>query len=119
MRTILSHKEFEKLVQEGIDLIPEKILKKLENVEICIEDKCFLDKPNSIILGLYQGVPKNKRWNYAQVLPDKISIYKQSIEKIAKNKEDIKRIVAKTVHHEVAHHFGFSEKEIRDLEKKR
>ncbi len=118
MRTILSNQEFEQLTKEGIDLIPEKILAKLENVEICIEDK-FYYKGNNLVLGLYQGVPKNKRWHYGQVLPDKITIFKKSIEKIAKNREDLKKIVAKTIHHEIAHHFGFSEKGIRDLEKKR
>ncbi len=119
MRTILNYQEFEKLVQEGIDLIPENILQKMENVDICIEDKYYLNKSNSLILGLYQGVPKSKRGScYGQVLPDKITIFKKAIEKVAKDKEDIKKIVAKTVYHEIAHHFGFSEKEIRELEQK-
>ncbi len=118
MRTVLTTQEFEKLVQEGIDLIPEDILQKLENVEICVENK-EEKRNNSLVLGLYQGVPKNKRWSYGQVLPDKITIFKKSIEKIAKNKEDIKKIVAKTVYHEIAHHFGFSEKEIKNLKHSR
>ncbi|MDD5606248.1 MAG: metallopeptidase family protein [Candidatus Pacebacteria bacterium] len=119
MRTILSDQEFEKLVKQGIDLIPENILKKLENIEICIEDKYLFNKSGSLVLGLYQGIPKIKRWGYGQVLPDKITIFKKSIEKIAKDQKDIKKIIAKTVYHEIAHHFGYSEKEVRKLEKKR
>ncbi len=113
----LNNQEFEELVKDGIDLVPEKILKKMENVEICLEDKLYKNKDNSLVLGLYQGVPKTVRTNYGQVLPDKITIFKGSIEKIARNKEEVKRIVAETIHHEIAHHFGFSEEGIKKLNK--
>ena len=39
----LSKEKFEEIVQEGIKAIPEKFLKKLENVSIVVEDE-----PNEI-----------------------------------------------------------------------
>ena len=111
---MLTEEGFKQLVEEGIKDIPERILKNMENVEICIEDE-FKDN----ILGLYEGVPKNVRCSYCFILPDKITIFKKPIERMAKDKEDIRRIVKETVWHEIAHHFGFNEKEVSRLSKKR
>ncbi|KUK66544.1 MAG: Uncharacterized protein XD85_0143 [Parcubacteria bacterium 34_609] len=117
----MDHNEFEKIVVEGIQAIPEKFLEKLDNVDIVIEEgptREQLEKlkirNNDHLLGLYEGVPKTERWNYAQVLPDKITIFKNSIEKIANSEKEIKEIVRDTVWHEIAHHFGMSEKQVRD-----
>ncbi len=115
--------EFEELVNEGIKAIPKRFLEKLNNIEIVIEDeptpeqirKLKLSK-NSTIFGLYEGIPQTKRWHYGQVLPDKITIFKNPIEEIARSEEEIKEIVKNTVWHEIAHHFGFDEKRIRELE---
>ncbi len=118
--------EFEKLVEEGIKTIPKRFLKKLNNVDIVIEDEPTLYQLNklrarkgSFILGLYEGVPQTNRWHYGQVLPDKITIFKKPIERIASSDEEIKEIVKNTVWHEIAHHFGLNEKEIREAEIKR
>jgi len=122
----MDHNEFEKIVIEGIRTIPEKFLKKLDNVDIVIEERPTKEqlrelkvKNNNQLLGLYEGVPKTERWNYAQVLPDKITIFKDSIEKIANSEKEIKEIVRDTVWHEIAHHFGMSEKQVRSSEKRR
>jgi len=122
----MNDKEFEEIVKEGIDAIPKRFLEKLSNVEICIEEepKSYqLDKvdrkKNSLILGLYEGIPQIDRGGYGQVLPDKITIFKKSIERIAKSKEEIKKTVRDTVWHEIAHHFGMNEAEVRRAEKKR
>ncbi len=127
--------EFEKIVEEGIKAIPKRFLEKLENVDICIEEestpfqfKKLRVKKNSLLLGLYEGIPQTERRHYAQVLPDKITIFKKPIEKIAHSrhrrgspeaaKEEIKEIVKNTVWHEIAHHFGMNEKRVREIEKK-
>ncbi len=118
MRTILNNEEFEDLVKQGIDLIPEHILQKLENVDICIENKVY-EKSGSLVLGLYQGVPKTKRWKYGQVLPDKITIFKKSIEKNTSDPKEKEELIKNVVWHEIAHHFGFDEKDAQRLGKKK
>jgi len=117
---------FEKLVREGIDAIPQEHLKKLDNVEIVIEDnptseqiKKLKIRKNYSLLGLYEGIPKTERWGYAQVLPDKITIFKNQIEKMTQSEEEIKKLVKDTVWHEIAHHFGMNEKQVRKSEIKR
>jgi len=122
----MTSKRFEKLVDEGIKAIPEKFLKKLDNVDIVIEEELTLyqleklkAKTKPLILGLYEGIPQTKRRHYGQVLPDKITIFKKPIEKIASSEKEIKEIIKNTVWHEIAHHFGMSEKRVREIEKNR
>ncbi len=140
----MEREKFEKLVKEGIKDIPERFLKKLDNVDIIIEDmptpyqlRKLRVRENSLIFGLYEGVPQTKRENYGQVLPDKITIFQKPIEQAARSSvvdetsshlnasldlrlaRVIKEIVKNTVWHEIAHHFGFDEREVREMETKR
>jgi len=119
----MQKKDFELLVKKGIDVIPKEFLEKLDNVEIVIEDDPTVEqlkklkiKNNSLIFGLYEGVPKTKRWGYAQILPDKITIFKNQIEKSCQDENKIKEIVKDTVWHEIAHHFGMDEQRVRKAE---
>ncbi len=123
----MNKREFEKLVEKSISSLPEKIQKMMENVAICIEDNDFGIKKgkggvkiSGNLLGLYQGIPKTT-WGRGIVsgsLPDKITIFKENIEKTAKTNEEIEELVKIVVWHEIAHHFGFGEKETRRLESK-
>lgn len=120
----MNREKFEKLVNEGIGAIPKRFLEKLDNVDICIEGqpssfqlKKLRAREGSLIFGLYEGIPKTKRVHYGQVLPDKITIFKKPIERVASTPEEIKAIVKRVIRHEIGHHFGFNEKDIRKLEK--
>ncbi len=118
----IEEKEFQRLVEEGIELIPERIMKMLENVDICIEEKPSGELKigkGRYLFGLYQGIPKTKRWNYGFSLPDKITIFKEPIISYAKSNEEVREIVKETVWHEIAHHFGLDEREVANLSKKR
>ncbi len=122
----ISREKFEKIIQEEIRSIPEKFLKELTNVEICVEDNPTpfqLGKLNqrgySLLLGLYEGIPKTKRANYAQVLPDKITLFQKPLEKVSKSEKDLRKNIRNTIWHEIAHHFGLNEEEVREAERKR
>lgn len=122
---MLTNEEFEQLVKEGIDAIDEKFLKRLQNVEICIEENPTVQQQKTLklrgalLFGLYEGVPQTNRESYGQVLPDKITVFKQPIEKCFFSKEDIKKAVKDTVWHEIAHHFGMDERQVRQVEQNR
>jgi len=108
--------EFEKLVAEALDSLPENIRKKMDNVEVVVEQ----GSPRGPYLGLYQGVPKTAYGRgFGMVLPDKITIFQAPLERAAGSREELKEVVKNVVWHEVAHHFGFSEKGVRELEAKR
>jgi len=123
--TNMEYQEFEQLVKEGIDSIDKKFLSKLKNVEIVIEDDPTPEQTQKLnlrggfLFGLYEGVPQIRRESYAMVLPDKITIFKNPIERYYQNSEDIKKAVKNTVWHEIAHHFGMDEHQVRSAEQKR
>jgi predicted Zn-dependent protease with MMP-like domain len=108
--------DFEKLVARAIDSLPENIRQKMDNVEIVVEK----GTPFGHYLGLYQGIPKIA-WgrSFGMVLPDKITIFQAPLERMASNPENLEETVKNVVWHEIGHHFGYGEKEIRELEKKR
>ena len=112
--------KFQKLVGEALDSLPSEFAKRLSNVAVIVEDfptQSQLRKlglPSwSLLFGLYEGVPQTKRGNYSAVLPDKITIFKNSILRVSRNEEEIKAQVRATVIHEIGHHFGLSDKELK------
>ncbi|MFC1789476.1 metallopeptidase family protein [Patescibacteria group bacterium] len=122
----MNDSRFEKLVKIAVEDLPEDILRKMKNVAIVVEDfptgeqlKKIGTRQSSFLLGLYEGVPQNT-WGegFGGNLPDKITIFRNSIEKFAHNPEDVKKLVRHVVWHEIGHHFGFDEEEIRKLERK-
>lgn len=119
---------FEKHIKEAVLMVPEHLRKKIENLAFVVEEDI---RPaglreqrinfRGILLGLYQGVPLPRRsGNYSAVLPDKITIFKKSIELLAgPNEDNIRKLIYEVVHHEIAHYFGMSEMKVREWEKNR
>ncbi len=110
--------EFENLITEAVAALPENIRAKLDNVEITMEEG---ESPNNSLFGLYHGVSQLNRgstYGMGGVLPDKITIWKGTIEKFAGGDQDIPNLVRRVVWHEIGHHFGFDEPQIRKLEQK-
>lgn len=123
----MNQKEFEKLVQEAVLELPENFRQKMVNVAVVVEKfpsqnqlKKSGTRKNSFLLGLYQGVPQTV-WGqgFGNHLPDKITIFQDSIERFAKTPDAVKEMVQDVIWHEVAHYFGLDEKRVRQLEKKR
>ncbi len=118
---------FEKLVKESLLELPEKIRRKMDNVALCVEKgptpeqlKKLGTRSGGFLLGLYEGVPKTAYGRgFGMILPDKITIFQEAIERFAGTPEAIKTLVRNVVWHEVAHHFGFNEKQARELERRR
>lgn len=118
--TGMNRDDFEQLVSEALDNLPEKFGKKLNNVSVVVEewptrtDLYAAGIHHGTLFGLYQGIPQTKRTQYAGVLPDKISIFAGPMLMLYGNDvEAIRNQVKKTVLHEVGHHFGMSEEEIQ------
>lgn len=119
----ISPEEFEQLVAQALDELPEFFQKKLQNVEVVVADwptQAELGavglKPGQLLFGLYQGVPLTKRTShYGLVLPDKITIYRLPIQRVCRTPDRIIQQVQHTVKHELAHHFGISDDRLREL----
>jgi len=105
---------FEELVADAMDGLPDWVHERLDNVDVLVEDEPPADQPN--LLGLYEGIPLTGRgFGYSGVLPDRITIFRASIEAHARTDEDLRRLVAETVVHEVAHFFGISDDRLLEL----
>ncbi|MGB9750286.1 MAG: metallopeptidase family protein [Caldisericia bacterium] len=105
-------KEFIDKVEEIYNSLPEWIKESLNNLEITVEEK-----DGGYLLGLYRGVPLMKRgMGYNFILPDKIVLYKEEIEKVA-NFENIsvEEKIKKVLLHEIGHYLGYNEEKLRDL----
>lgn len=121
----LSDEEFAQLVQAGIDDIPEKFQTLLKNVVIIWAEEPTVDqlkksklRPGVALFGLYEGVPQTTRGAGYSALPDKITIFKNTILNSSATIEQAKHQVAETVWHELAHHFGSSEERVRRAQAK-
>ena len=115
---------FEELVAKAIDELPEEFRVGLENVDVVVQDY-----PNKrqlarlgrgmTLLGLYEGVPQIKRsQGYGMVLPDRIVIFQRPIQDRCRSEAEVEAEIGKVVRHEIAHHFGLNEDEIRRIEAK-
>jgi predicted Zn-dependent protease with MMP-like domain len=120
----MSRDEFEELVRQALDDLPEEFARRLENVEVVIEDEptpamlrsVGLTPRRSTLFGLYQGIPLHLRGaHYGNVLPDKITIFYRPLVRWFHSPEQIRRQVGKTVVHEIAHYFGMDDATIRKL----
>jgi predicted Zn-dependent protease with MMP-like domain len=94
---------------------------RLENVHVVVEDEPSpeqlrgLDR-GSTLFGLYQGIPQTSRGaGYTFVAPDRITIFRGPITRAYRGDAEIRRQVARTVVHELAHHFGISDDRLEEL----
>ena len=111
----MDRRRFEQLVAEAIDSLPAWVLKRLENVEVIVQDRP--PKGESDLLGRYQGIPLTKRdLGYAGVLPDTITLYSSTIARHAKSEEEVREVIGHTVEHEIAHFFGISDERLREMD---
>lgn len=110
----MSRERFEELVADALDEVPQELLNLMRNVVILVEDESPRGEPE--LLGLYEGHALTDRgWDYAGVLPDRITIYRNPILRICDTDDDVVEEVAVTVVHEIAHHFGIDDHRLHDL----
>jgi predicted Zn-dependent protease with MMP-like domain len=125
---LMDKKDFQQLVIEAIVILPDNAKRAMENVAFVIEGESRRKranetdvKVNEVLLGLYEGIPKTKRGaGYFGVLPDKITIFQKPIEEFSGGDTNkLKKLINEVVWHEVGHHLGLNEAEIRAVEAKR
>jgi predicted Zn-dependent protease with MMP-like domain len=119
-----TREEFTRLVARALDTLPEEIIEKLENVAVTIEEQpspevleeMGLSAPDDLF-GLYRGVPRPWRSVFAPLsgFPDKIEIYYQPIIHACTRPHEIRDLIRRVVVHEVGHHFGMSDQQLRAL----
>ena len=120
MNPNFSHEEFESLVEEALDSLPERFATLLDNVVIVVEDEpsdddldALDDDPSSELLGIYRGIALTERTHdMLPALPDQIAIFRGPILRVARTPREIVRQVRETVIHELGHFFGLHDDEM-------
>jgi predicted Zn-dependent protease with MMP-like domain len=117
--------EFEKIVEQAIDNIPDMYAEKLQDIIFKTEhfpndhqrQRLGLRRCDALF-GLYEGVPLTKRGGVIHgKIPDVITIFKHPMVDMSHNHEALRKQVYKTVWHEVAHFFGLNHADIHAREK--
>lgn len=103
---------FRELVDAAIDGVPDELAARFDNVVVLVEDR-HPDDPD--LLGLYEGIPLTERWDYAGVLPDRITIYRLPLCDECADEDELVEEIRITVIHELAHHVGIDDDQLHDL----
>lgn len=124
----LSWQEFCRVVKSVLDTLPQEIREHLDNVIVDVEEEPSADTLRAVglteeeiaagetIYGLFEPMFPNLAIEGLdfQTLPHRIVIYKRPLEEDFPDLRQLKIEIRKTVVHELAHHFGWSD---RDLER--
>jgi predicted Zn-dependent protease with MMP-like domain len=109
----VSPERFEELVGDALDGLPPELAERMDNVAVFVEAR----SRQRGLLGLYQGIPLTRRDSSygGMVMPDRITIYREPILELCATEEQVVHQVRVTVVHEVAHHFGISDRRLHEL----
>ena len=121
----MDRQRFEELVSEALERLPPRFAERLSNIDVEVRDwpspqelRSARVPAGSLLLGLYRGVPQTRRsQGYNLALPDRISIYQGPIERVCRSDDEVRERVRRTVLHEIAHHFGWSDAELAEMER--
>jgi predicted Zn-dependent protease with MMP-like domain len=122
----MTREQFEQHVTEALQSIPKRFRDAMRNIAIVVEDEPEREllremdiHPPDTLFGLYQGTPlTERRWEYGNVLPDRILLFQGPHEREAVDDDDLIGSIAETLIHEIGHYFGLSEEEIEDIEER-
>jgi predicted Zn-dependent protease with MMP-like domain len=122
----LTDEQFDQVITRAMDELPQEYIVGLENVVIVQADdptpeqieKMKIDNQH-ILLGLYEGIPLTQRGSgFSGMLPDKITLFKNSILAVVHTDRELLAQVKRTLWHEIAHYYGLNHSHIDKLESK-
>jgi predicted Zn-dependent protease with MMP-like domain len=116
-------RDFCGVVRAVLDDLPEPFHQWLENVTVDVEvepapevlDSLGIGPDEDPPLGLFDGIEITET-EYGQRPFNRIIIYKGPIERTSRSREEIAYEIRRTVIHELAHHFGYSEEDLDEFE---
>ena len=113
-----SEAEFERIVTDALESLPERFANMIENVAITIEDEPSeedlgdLDDEETELLGIYRGVSLLERASAPPMLPDEIAIFRGPISRDTRSRDEAVEEIRETVIHEIGHDFGLEDEEL-------
>ena len=108
----VSGEEFERLVIERLDALPDAMVDGLDNVVFVVEDR----PESEPLLGLYDGIALTERGDYGfGELPDRIVLYREPLLEMCETLEHLVEEIHITLVHEIAHYFGIDDDRLHEL----
>ena len=105
----------------ALDRLPAQVRPLLDNVAVVIEDEPSEDQlrrsrvpRGGSLYGLYEGISPIVYGADWAPFPNKITIFRLTLEHDYPNPHDLAREVQQTVLHEIGHHAGMDHKRLRD-----
>jgi predicted Zn-dependent protease with MMP-like domain len=114
----MNRQEFETLVDEALEEIPDEFLSQIDNLVVVVEDcpSAEQDPHGDGLLGLYEGISLAERGiDYSGALPDQITVFREPHLELGLTRRELVQEIRKTVLHEIAHHLGIDDRRLHEL----
>ncbi|MDQ1579915.1 MAG: hypothetical protein QOD05_690 [Microbacteriaceae bacterium] len=110
----LTADEFERVVTDELDALPDDMVDGLENVVFVVEDR---PEDGSLdLLGLYDGIALTERGQYGfGEMPDRIILYREPLLSICDDEVQLREEIHVTLVHEIAHFYGIDDDKLHEL----
>ena len=117
----MTRREFERVVEEAVNSLPEEFRARLDNVEFHVAESpnrrqakaVGVDSREPSLYGLYEGTSLADRSVSDPVeFPSRITLFKRAIERDCPTRPEMVKCIQETVLHEIGHHFGFDDEDL-------
>jgi predicted Zn-dependent protease with MMP-like domain len=119
-----SEQEFQEMVANALDEVPEEFDKEWNNVAVTVStdwatdaDKKRMGVPEGhLVLGTYSGIARTKGLRASSGSRHVIVVYQPALELCCgSDKERLEREIRRVVLHELAHHLGMSHHRMKEI----
>lgn len=106
--------KFDALLADAMDALPPALTEHLDNVAFFVQEDAPPEDPH--ILGVYDGIALTERdAAYGFVPPDTITLFRRNLVGFAFDEVDLSDQIYITIVHEIAHHHGIDDEQLREL----
>ncbi|MEO5941579.1 MAG: metallopeptidase family protein [Candidatus Limnocylindrales bacterium] len=111
--------DFDDVIDDVIDDLPEAFLARLDSVAIVVEEEASPEQLAAVaargLFGLYQGVPRTRFGVDNVPLPSKITLFRGPLTRANRDEARLRQAIENTLLHEIAHHFGIDDVRLHEL----
>jgi predicted Zn-dependent protease with MMP-like domain len=121
---IVSTRQFEQIVADALDALPDPMVQSLDNIAVIVEDEPTPEQlgGHGELLGLYEGSGSSSKGVFLPgymsaplATPDRVLLFRKPLCAISENEDELFQNVYDTLVHEFAHHFGIDDDRLEEL----
>lgn len=121
----LGREAFEQRVRDAGERLPDRFRRHLDEVAVTVEpvpplELLQAEQPalDPALLGLFVGVslPERSHFSAGGELPPRIYLFQRSLERFARDGDELVEQIAVTVYHELGHYLGLDEDELIEID---